>query len=121
MLQDLKSRGLEDVIVFVSDELRRLKDALTDEFPLSKHQSCWTHILRNIANKSRAKDKSSVLEDLREVYKKKTIKEAKVKEQFPHEKYLEKYVSTYVSKYNTNFASRIHNGFNLAQYELSKC
>lgn len=76
MLQDLKSRGLEDVIVFVSDELTGLKDTLTDEFPLSKHQSCWTHILRNIANKVRAKDKSPVLEDLKKVYKQETVKEA---------------------------------------------
>lgn len=179
MLQDLKSRGLEDVIVFISDELTGLKDTLTDEFPLSKHQSCWTHILRNIANKVRANDKSSVLEDLKEVYKKETIEEAKlsledffskysskypkvkeslenkenlftylefpksirssiytnnisetfnkqlkrkakVKEQFPHETSLEKYVYTYVSKYNTKFSSRIHKGFGLAQYELSK-
>lgn len=179
MLQDLKSRGLEDVILFVSDELTGLKDTLTDEFPLSKHQSCWTHILRNIASKVRAKDKSPVLEDLKEVYKEETVKEAilslenffdkwaekypkvkeslknkenlftylefprsirssiytnniseafnkqlkrkaKVKEQFPHETSLEKYVYTYVSKYNTKFSSRIHKGFGLAQYELSK-
>ena len=30
------------------------------------------------------------------------------------------YVYTYVSKYNIMFSSRIHKGFGLAQYELSK-
>lgn len=43
MLEDLKSRGLEEVLVFVSDELTGLSSALTEGFPLAKHQSCWTH------------------------------------------------------------------------------
>ncbi len=72
MLQDLKSRGLEDVLLFVSDELTGLANAATDEFPLAKHQSCWTHILRNVASKVRAKDKAEILEDLKEVYQKET-------------------------------------------------
>lgn len=42
MLQDLKSRGLKNILLFVSDELMELSYALRDEFTLSKHQSCWT-------------------------------------------------------------------------------
>ena len=56
MLQNLKARGLEDVLLFISDELTGLVNAVTDEFALSKHQACWTHILRNVANKVRSKD-----------------------------------------------------------------
>ena len=40
MLQDLKPRRLEDVWFFVSDELSGLANAVTDEIPLAKHQSC---------------------------------------------------------------------------------
>ncbi|MBK1468518.1 DUF1722 domain-containing protein [Parvimonas sp. S3374] len=76
MLQDLKSRGLKNILLFVSDELTGLSEALTDEFTLSKHQSCLTHIMRNISNKVRAKDKAEVLQDLKQVYNKETIDEA---------------------------------------------
>lgn len=64
ILQDLKSRGLEDIVLFVSDELTKLKHTLNDECPLSKHRSYWIHIIRNIANKVRVINKSPLLEDL---------------------------------------------------------
>jgi len=127
ILQDLKSRGLEDIVLFVSDELTKLKHTLNDECPLSKHQSYWTHIIRNIANKVRVNNKSPLLEDLKEailllenLFDKWADKYPKVKEQFPHETSLEKYVYTDVSKYNTAFSSMIHKEFGMALYELSK-
>ena len=76
MLEDLKERGLKEVLVFVSDGLTGLADALTDSFPRSRHQSCWTHLIRNTANKVRARDKADVMEDLRPVYRAKDRKEA---------------------------------------------
>lgn len=78
MLADLKSRGLEEVLIFVSDELTGLSEALTDSFPKARHQSCWTHILRNIANKVRPRDKAEVLEDLKPVYRAKNKEQAKI-------------------------------------------
>lgn len=55
MLINLKSRGLEKIWVFVSnglilheqDEIA-LKEAATYIFPKSKHQTHWTHLMRNI-------------------------------------------------------------------------
>ena len=65
----LKFQGID------SDELTGLSDTLTDGFSQSKHQSCWTHIMRNISNKVRIKDKAEVLQDLKQVYNKETIEE----------------------------------------------
>lgn len=55
MLINLKSRGLKNILLFVSDGLvlhepdgLALKEAITDIFPKSKHQTCWTHLMRNI-------------------------------------------------------------------------
>lgn len=73
MLQDLKQRGLENVLLFVSDELNGLADALTREFPMALHQSCWTHLLRHVSMKVRVKDRSAVLESLRKVPQAKNI------------------------------------------------
>ena len=52
MLQDLKQRGLENVLLFVSDELIGLAEALTSEFPLAIHKTCWTHLLRSLSMKA---------------------------------------------------------------------
>lgn len=76
ILKNLKARGLEDVLLFISDELTGLKDALTDEFPLSKHQSCWMHIIRNIQMRVRSVDKEEISEDLKEIYRKEDLEEA---------------------------------------------
>lgn len=79
MLEDLKERGLEEVLLFVSDELTGLSQAVTDSFPKAKHQSCWTHLLRNTSNKVRPKDKGEVLEDLKHVYRAKDQEESELK------------------------------------------
>lgn len=55
-----------------------------------------------------------------ESFNKQLKRKAKVKEQFPHETSLEKYAYTYVSKFNTKFVQRVHKGFGLAQFELTK-
>lgn len=75
MLINLKSRGLENVLLFVSDGLilhepdgLELKEAVTDIFPKSKHQICLTHLMRNIENKVRAKDKLEVANDAKLIY-----------------------------------------------------
>ena len=68
MLINLKSRGLENVLLFVSDGLVGLKEAVTDIFPKSKHQTCWTHLMRNIENKVRAKDKLEVARVFMKLY-----------------------------------------------------
>ena len=76
MLQDLKQRGLENVFLFVSDELTGLAEALTNEFPMALHQTCWTHLLRHFAMKVRVKDRQEVLEELKKVPKAGYIVEA---------------------------------------------
>ena len=68
LLQSLKSRGLKGVLLFVSDGLTGLQDALLEEFPKAKHQACWTHIARNVMNRVRARDKLEVGEDLRKIH-----------------------------------------------------
>lgn len=91
MLEDLKTRGLEEVLLFVSDELTGLSSALTDSFPKARHQSCWTHLLRGTSGKVRPRDKDGVLNDLKRVYRANSKQEAKDK--------LSEFVSKWESKY----------------------
>lgn len=67
-LQDLKSRGLEDVFHLCSDGLTGLHDVLQSAFPLSSIQRCVVHKMRNCMRLIDDKDQRKVIRQLREVY-----------------------------------------------------
>lgn len=52
-------------VIFYCDALSGLKDALLEEFPKGRHQTCWLHINRNLMKHIRAKNKAEVGDDLR--------------------------------------------------------
>lgn len=79
------------MLLFVSDGLVALKDAVTYIFPKSKHQTCWTHLMRNIENKVRAKDKLEVSNDAKQIYSAEYIETA--------EKRLEEFLTKWSRKY----------------------
>ena len=91
LLQSLKSRGLKDVLLFVSDGLTGLQDAVLEEFPKAKHQACWTHIARNVMNRVRASDKLEVGDDLRHIHQAENLKEAQVRYEYFCKKWSFKY------------------------------
>lgn len=68
MPESLKSRGLEQVLLFITDGLTGIRNACLEVFPSAKHQTCWTHICRNIMKHIRAKDKAAVMNELKLVY-----------------------------------------------------
>lgn len=47
VLNDLKNRGVKDVLIFCVDGLRELKEAIVAAFPKSEIQRCIIHQLRN--------------------------------------------------------------------------
>ncbi|NLK98088.1 MAG: IS256 family transposase [Epulopiscium sp.] len=77
MLLDLKNRGVEQVLLFVTDGLTGLREACLEVFPNAKHQSCWTHIVRNVIKYVRSKDRKTVLDDLKRVYNATSLASAK--------------------------------------------
>ena len=91
MLIDLKQRGLKEVLLFVSDGLTGIRDALLRQFPAAEHQSCWVHICRNVCKIVRQKDRKAVLDDLKPVYTQETASEAEAK--------LNEFIAKYSSKY----------------------
>ncbi len=91
LLQSLKSRGLKDVLLFVSDGLTGLQDAVLEEFPKAKHQACLTHIARNVMNRVRASDKLEVGDDLRQIHQAESLKEAQPRYEYFCKKWNFKY------------------------------
>ena len=68
MLADIQSRGVEQVLLFVSDGLTGFRDACKKVYPKANHQSCWVHICQNVIKNVRPKDRKAVLADLKPVY-----------------------------------------------------
>ena len=69
MLQNIKSRGVKQVLLFASDGLEGMRDAVKRQFPDADHQQCWVHLSRTVCRYIRNKDRKEVLGDLTRVYR----------------------------------------------------
>lgn len=76
VFEDLRRRGVEEILIGVADGLPGLKEAFLDVFPKADFQRCVVHKIRNLLVKARASDKSAILDDLRGVYASPTKEEA---------------------------------------------
>ena len=56
MLQNMKSRGLKQVELFLSDGVVGMKTALARTYPKAHFQRCLVHVMRNICAKVRVDD-----------------------------------------------------------------
>ncbi len=56
ILQDMISRGLRKVGIFVTDDFNGVRELISKLFPLSDHQLCILHVKRNIKKSVEKKD-----------------------------------------------------------------
>lgn len=68
ILEDLKRRGVDDVIFFSVDGLTGFKDVIERVFPASSVQRCIVHKIRNSTRYVSEKDRKPVCKDLRLIY-----------------------------------------------------
>ena len=78
VLSDLRARGVEESLLFVTDGLTGIKDAIANVYPKARHQSCWVHLSRNVAHLVRVKDRTEVLNDLKTIYTQDALENAEV-------------------------------------------
>jgi putative transposase len=76
--QELKSRGVQDILIACKDGLSGFSDAINATFPQTDIQSCVIHQLRNTLKYVPNKDRKVVMDDLKKVYKAFTIEQAEV-------------------------------------------
>ena len=69
VLTELKARGVEDVLVFSTDNLRGFSEAIAACFPQSDIQKCIVHQIRNSLKYVSYKDFKAVTASLKPVYK----------------------------------------------------
>lgn len=68
VLTDLKARGVEDILIACTDNLKGFTDAIRSIFPKTITQLCVVHQIRNSARYVVWKDKKEFMIDLKAVY-----------------------------------------------------
>ena len=68
VMNELKNRGVEDILIAVVDGLKGFPQAITTAFPQTMVQTCIVHLVRHSLNFCSWKDRKVVAVDLRLIY-----------------------------------------------------
>ena len=76
LLENFRERGMEEVLLFISDGLKGVEAMLSEVYPHAHYQTCLVHVQRNLSHKVRTKDRAEVCDDFKQVYRAETVEEA---------------------------------------------
>lgn len=68
ILNDLKNRGVQDILILCSDGLTGIKDAINTAYPSTAYQRCIVHQIRNSLKYVKHESKKELARDLKRVY-----------------------------------------------------
>ena len=68
VLNALKNRGINDIMVICADGLTGIKEAIATAFPQTEYQRCIVHQVRNTLKYVSYKDKKEFASDLKSIY-----------------------------------------------------
>ena len=77
-MRNLYLRGLHGskLKLITTDGHKGFAAAISEVWPMAKHQLCWFHKLGNVCKRVRKRDRRKVASDLREIYKASNLREA---------------------------------------------
>lgn len=97
VFEDLKTRGVKDILYMSSDGLAGFKNSLETAFPKTQAQRCVVHLARNIYNLSPKKEAKSIVAGFKKIYSASTFDIAKME--------LEEFKKSFVN--HTNIVSKV--------------
>lgn len=68
VLNELKNRGVQDILILCADGLTGMKEAVNTAFPETEYQRCIVHQVRNTLKYVADKDKKKFATDLKTIY-----------------------------------------------------
>lgn len=68
VLNDLKNRGVSDILILCADGLTGIKESIAAAFPKTEYQRCIVHQVRNTLKHVAEKDKKAFANDLKSIY-----------------------------------------------------
>ncbi len=77
VMNELKNRGIADILLAVVDGLKGFPEAINAVFPLTQVQTCIVHMIRHSLDFVSWKDRKSVAAALKEIYRAKDAETAK--------------------------------------------
>lgn len=95
VLNELKQRGVKDILIMCSDNLTGIKEAINTAFPNTVQQRCIVHMIRNSVKYVNYKDLKEFTKDLRQIYTSPTEKKGYEKLQEIKNKWKDKYLVSF--------------------------
>ena len=68
VLNELKNRGIKDILIICADDLSGIKEAIAAAFPKTEYQRCIVHQVRNTLKYVPDKDRKAFASDLKTIY-----------------------------------------------------
>ena len=106
ILDELKERGVKDIIFICTDGVSGFKEILEQVYPKTKHQRCIVHIIRNMTPCVQKKEMQELCNDLKLIYKAKSREEAESNADRFREKYKKNKIL--IKKFENNADSMIN-------------
>ena len=78
VLNDLKARGVKDILIVCIDGLKGFPEAINAAFPHTEIQLCVVHQIRNTMKMVTSKDQKAFMVDLKKVYQADTLEMAEL-------------------------------------------
>ena len=91
VLNELKNRGVKDILIICADGLTGIKEAITAAYPNTEYQRCIVHQVRNTLKYVPDKDRKAFATDLKTIYHAPSEEQARVALDRVHEKWTPKY------------------------------
>lgn len=73
---ELKSRGVKDILIAVTDGLSGLSQSFETAFPRTTHQTCVVHLIRNSLVLAAVKNRAALAQALKPIYQAPTLQAA---------------------------------------------
>lgn len=91
VLNELKNRGVKDILIFCVDGLTGIKEVIATAFPKTEYQKCIVHQVRNTLKYVPDKDRKAFATDLKTIYQAADEKKALAALERVTEKWTSKY------------------------------
>lgn len=77
VMNEIKNRGVSDILIAVVDGLKGFPEAITTVFPLTQVQTCIVHMIRNSLEYTGWKDRKALAAELKTIYRAETAEKAR--------------------------------------------
>ena len=91
VLNELKNRGVQDILIICADGLTGIKEAISTAFPKTEYQRCIVHQVRNTLKYVADKERKPFAADLKKIYNAPTEQAARTQLDAVTAKWEEKY------------------------------